>query len=247
MSREDPEENVMGEAKRKQQRLEKYGPAVVYHHTSTLRTNLLWMSGVIEVEGKQGPVLHPQLGEIGYGASKRRAMVDFKPLAWFTTRIAVPNVLLQAKVSFVKQGTADEIDMKPLVGAMSDVDLANAISLNRVAIGFPVAEIPVVPWPQHPGYATSEGRELNETAIEAGDDPADWYVSEEAIDLLKATEFWSSRSVVRPRLERIDRYLPDMRRMVTTCRATKGVYIPPTWLKEDQARMLAASVGVPVR
>ena len=24
----------------------------VYHHTSTVRTNLIWMSGVIEVEGK---------------------------------------------------------------------------------------------------------------------------------------------------------------------------------------------------
>lgn len=32
---------------------------VAYHHTSTLRTNLIWMAGVIEVEGRSGPVIHP--------------------------------------------------------------------------------------------------------------------------------------------------------------------------------------------
>jgi hypothetical protein len=30
----------------------------LFHHTSTLRTNQLWMSGVIQVEGKSGPVIH---------------------------------------------------------------------------------------------------------------------------------------------------------------------------------------------
>ena len=42
----------MGEAKRK--RLA--DRAVVYHHTSTLRTHFIWMSGVIELEGKSPPV-----------------------------------------------------------------------------------------------------------------------------------------------------------------------------------------------
>ena len=40
--------NDMGAAKRKRQNR----VPTVYHHTSTLRTNLIWMSGVIEVEGK---------------------------------------------------------------------------------------------------------------------------------------------------------------------------------------------------
>jgi hypothetical protein len=41
----------MGEAKRRRQQ-NSTPDRVVYHHTSTLRTNLLWMSGVIEVEGR---------------------------------------------------------------------------------------------------------------------------------------------------------------------------------------------------
>jgi hypothetical protein len=53
----------------------------VYHHTSTLRTNLIWMSGVIEVEGKSKGVLHPQIGEIRTDAKVRRALKDFLPVA----------------------------------------------------------------------------------------------------------------------------------------------------------------------
>jgi hypothetical protein len=42
----------MGEAKRK--RLA--DRTVVYLHTSTLQTHFIWMSGVIELEGKSPPV-----------------------------------------------------------------------------------------------------------------------------------------------------------------------------------------------
>lgn len=49
----------MGEAKRRKMKEAELGP-VVYHHTSTLRTNLLWMSGVIELEGQsRRPAFHP--------------------------------------------------------------------------------------------------------------------------------------------------------------------------------------------
>jgi hypothetical protein len=41
------------------------------------------MSGVIEVEGKSPPVIHPQLGTIHMDALARRAMTDFPPVAWF--------------------------------------------------------------------------------------------------------------------------------------------------------------------
>ena len=50
------QKNDMGAAKRKRQNR----VPTVYHHTSTLRTNLIWMSGVIEVEGKSKGVFHPQ-------------------------------------------------------------------------------------------------------------------------------------------------------------------------------------------
>ena len=44
----------MGEAKRKSLAER----TIIYHHTSTLGTNLIWMSGVIELEGKSPPVIH---------------------------------------------------------------------------------------------------------------------------------------------------------------------------------------------
>jgi hypothetical protein len=34
--------------------------------------------------------------------------------------------------------------------------------------------------------------------------------------------------------------------MVRTCRERKDVYIPPTWLKPEQARAVASAAGVPV-
>jgi hypothetical protein len=80
----------MGQAKRRQQQNAALGP-VVYHHTSTLRTNLLWMSGVIEVEGSGRQPLHPQLGTIKTDVLRRRALNDFRAVAWFTSEIAVPN------------------------------------------------------------------------------------------------------------------------------------------------------------
>jgi hypothetical protein len=70
------------------------------------------------------------------------------------------------------------------------------------------------------------GRELNETAREAGDDPNDWYVSETPIDVMKVSEFWSSRTVLNPRLQRSDSYIADIRRMVTMCRERDGVFSP---------------------
>ena len=210
----------------------------VYHHTSTLRTNLIWMAGVIEIEGKSGPVIHPQLGELRLDANLRRAMLDFPPLAWFTTRIEVPNCLLHSSLTLLDKssGATREVARDPR--------LSNAIALNRIALGFPVAAISVVPWRDHSGYVTDEGKALNETAREAGDNPDDWYVSEAPVDVLAATEIWSSPSIMRPKLKRLDAYLPHVRRMVEMCRSRPGTFIPPTWLKIDQQRELARRLGV---
>jgi hypothetical protein len=227
----------MGEAKRR--RLAGTDKVIVYHHTSTLRTNLIWMSGVIELEGLSPPVLHPHMGEIRNDALARRKLKDFPRLAWFTTQISVPEVLVQASIQFIDKttGLAKTIDL--------DKDLGNALALHRVAIGFPAADISVIPWPEHAGYNTDEGRELNETAIAAGDDPRDWYVSEQPVDVLKSTEVWTSASMLKPRLQRRDAYLKDMHNMVRMCRAQK-VYIPPSWLTPEQARLLASKSPVPV-
>ncbi len=212
----------------------------VYHHTSTLRTNLLWMSGVVQVEGKSEGAFHPQLGEIRTDALARRGLEDFPPVAWFTRRIDVPNCLLRGAFLVEDKDTGQRREIS------RSQDLSNAVALNRVALGFPVADIPVVPWPEHPGYGTGEGRELNGTAREAGDEPDDWFVSEVSVDLMKVSEFWHSPSMLQPRLKRVDRHVADIHRMVTMCRETPGAYIPPSWLKTGQAMELARSLGVPV-
>ena len=214
--------------------------SVVYHHTSTLRTNLLWMSGVVEVEGRSKGAFHPQLGEVALNASLRRGMQDFPPLAWFTRRIEIPRCLLSAAVALVDKTTGQPVKM------MQQEAIANGIALNRVAIGFRLADVALTPWPEHPGFGTDEGRELNETACEVGDNPLDWYVSEEPVDLLRVSEFWSSKSRSAPRLERHDHYVADIHRMVRLCRDTPGAFIPPTWLGPDRVREVARRLGLPV-
>jgi hypothetical protein len=226
----------MGEAKRKRDT----GIRTVYHHTSTLRTHLIWMSGVIEVEGKSPPVLHPQLGTIHMDVLARRAMRDFPPVAWFTTQISVPRCLLTANVFGVDKSSGEKIEIR------LDADVKNALALNRIAIGFPISNIPVIPWPKHKGYATSEGRELNATAIEAGDNPEDWYVADGPVEVLQSTEVWSSPSMLKPKLKRLDWYLKDVHRLVRTCRERQDAYIPPTWLRPEEAKALAKSLGLPV-
>jgi hypothetical protein len=227
----------MGEAKRKRQNQ----VPTVYHHTSSLRTNLIWMSGVIEVEGKSKGVFHPQLGEIRTDAKMRRALKDFPPVAWFTTRIDVPRVLISSEIVFVDRGTGEELRR-----IKTNAEIGNGLSLTRIALGFPIANISVVPWPEYFGYRTTEGQELNETARMAGDNPDDWYISETPVDVLLASEVWGSRSIMKPKLERSDDYLRDIRRMVTTCRERKA-YIPPSWLTPEQGEALARMLGLPVQ
>jgi hypothetical protein len=78
---------------------------VVYHHTSTLRTNLIWMSGVIELEGRGEEPIHPELDNFTFSgnASLRRPMKDFPPVAWFTTQISIPNCLRNSVITFCNQ------------------------------------------------------------------------------------------------------------------------------------------------
>ena len=196
------------------------------------------MSGVVQVEGKSEGVYHPQLGEIKTDGFLRRSFNDFPPLAWFTTQIKVPECLIQSRYFLVRpNGEKFELDLGP--------SLANAIALNRIALGFRIADVSLTPWPDHYGYATEEGRELNATAHEAGDDPDDWYVSEHAVDVLKISEIWGSSSILKPKLKRLDDHVKDVRKMVALCREQPGVYIPPSWLTEEQADSLVKKFGLP--
>ncbi len=227
----------MGEAKRRRD-----APPMVYHHTSVLRTNLLWMAGEIRPEGATSDITvpHPHLphGVRCPPANYRRALVDFPPVVWFTTRVDVPGCMRVIRAVITdKDGNTREEDL--------DRATADAFTWKRVALGFRVADVPVVPWPEYYGYNTGEGRELNETATDAGDDPREWYVSEKPVDLMAMAEIRLASSVLQPKLERSDWYLAQVQRMVAGCRATPGVYIPPSWLPMDQARRLAAAAGVP--
>lgn len=227
----------MGESKRRRE----LQAQLVYHHTSTLRTNMLWMSGQILPEGKMPPAIHPQLGQVLTDATMRRAMKDFPPLVWFTREISVPRCLLEAAFYLAPKDGSEPVHI-------GDAEaLSNAVALNRMALGFRIADIPVTPWPDHPGYATGEGRELNESAREAGDDPDQWFVADEPIDLLRMSEVRASRSVMKPKLERQDAYLSDVKRMVQMCRDDPGAFIPPAWLSLDEARALARRMGLPIR
>lgn len=198
------------------------------------------MSGVIEVEGKSEGVFHPKLGEIKTDALARRKMENFPPVAWFTTRIDIPNVLLDAKFFGVSKDTGERKQIDIGSGA------ANAVALNRVALGFRIADVPVVRWPDYDGYNTDEGKELNEVARELGDDPDDWYISETPVDVLKVAEFWHSPSIMKPKLQRLEAYLKDIPKLVEMGTA-KGAYIPPSWLTPDQAKELARQLGVEVK
>lgn len=228
----------MGEAKRR--KLAQAAGRMIYHHTSTLRTNLIWMSGQIELEGRGLPAFHPIIGTISTNALLRRPMRDFPALAWFTTQIAVPQCLQINTIFLTKRETGERIEID------ASASMANIIALNRLALGFPSSSIPAIQWRLHSGYDTPEGRELNETARDVGDDPDDWWVSESPVDVLQATEVWGSRSKLKPKLERFDWYLKDVHNMVRMCRERKDVYIPPAWLSEQQARKLATTVGLPI-
>jgi hypothetical protein len=225
----------MGEAKRRREQ----AVATVYHHTSTLRTNLIWMSGVVEVEGQSKPAFHPELGEIRTDALRRRSMKDFPPLAWFTQRIEVPRCLFPSLYLASDSGVVRELDVSE--------EVANGIAMQRVALGFPVSAIPVVRWNEHPGYVTPEGRDLNASATDAGDNPDDWYVAERPVDVLQITEFWSSASILNPKLKRRDAYIKDIHRMVTLCRERPGAYITPTWMTPKQAAALANRMKLPIQ
>lgn len=224
----------MGEAK-----LKKSGPHIAYHHTSILRTNLIWMSGRIELEGQGKPAFHPHMGKhISQSVEARRPCKDFPPLAWFTSRVDVPHCLRRITFSAQNKET----------GEITTVDLsdreASAISLRRMALGFRVDEVGLTRWPDHYGYHTDEGRELNESAIEYGDNPEDWWVSESPVDVSLVHEAWVAKSSWGVKMQRMPGYEKDIRRMVALCKDGK-VYIPPAWLTREDAQALAQAVGLP--
>ena len=134
----------MGQAKQRRE-----NAAIVYHHTSVLRTNLIWMSGVIALEGTSKGAIHPILGEVRTNGALRRRMTDFPPLVWFTANIEPPKCLTSAELVFTDDTTGE-------VKARLDIDeaVARGLTMTRVALGFSVSDIAVHPWREHPGYET---------------------------------------------------------------------------------------------
>jgi hypothetical protein len=86
---------------------------------------------VIEVEGKGREALHPHIGEIKADVLRRRATQDFRPVAWFTSEIAVPNCLRNMRLYFTDKTTGALRYEDEAVGNLGD-----AIALNRVGSAF---------------------------------------------------------------------------------------------------------------
>jgi hypothetical protein len=188
----------------------------------------------------QHPVDQPDLDVRRHRPPLRPGFKDFPPLAWFTRRIKVPNCLVRYTLVVVDPQTGERIEHD--VGG----EVSHGFALNRVALGFPLVGQGFVKWSDHPGCETAEGRELNDSASALGDDPGDWYVSEQPVDVLMLGEFWTSRSMLEPKLERFDCYLAEIHKMVTLCRTRKGVVIPPSWLTRSQGEQLARLWGIEV-
>jgi len=94
------------------------------------------MSGVIEVEGRGKPAVHPKLGVIEQNASLRRAMKDFPPLVWFTTEIDTPKCLLNARLFGIDKDSGERIDLSSRLDNATQGHLSNLQALNRIALGF---------------------------------------------------------------------------------------------------------------
>lgn len=106
--------------------------------------------------------------------------------------------------------------------------MANAIALRRLALGFKLVDVGLTPWRDYRGYDTAEGRALNETARDAGDDPDRWYVSETPISLDHMREIRVARSVQDLKMMRNDAYLVALKEMLAKAKsAGEKVYIPP--------------------
>jgi len=230
----------MGEAKRRRA----LGQTEVYHHTSALYSSLILMSSVIQVEGspQKHPVLHPYLDVevMGSDVRLRRALKDFLPLVWLTTEISIPKCLINLKLCLRDKKTGEIVGKQDCDRAMEE-----AFSLGRLAFGFNIKDIPVIPWPDHYGFRTCEGRQLNETAREYGDSPTRWFVSEKPIDMTLVSSIWTPRKNQKYRLERNDQCLRDTKAVVALCKEREGVFIAPAWLSEKDARALANKLGVP--
>lgn len=184
--------------------------------------------------------MHPNLGVINSNFNLRRGGVEFPKLAWFTRNVETPKCLILNTIAFVDKETGKTVELptSSLAG--------NGIALNRIAIGFSISEHGLTPWPDYYGYETREGQELNESARAVGDNPDEWLVSERPVDVATAVEARVSRSVFQPKLERSDAYLRDIKKMVALCRDRKDVFIPPAWLSEEKAKLLAAKMGIPI-
>jgi hypothetical protein len=77
------------------------------------------------------------------------------------------------------------------------------------------------------------------------DDSNEWLVSEQHVNVMSATEVWIERALGNCRLERHEEYLSNIKRMVTMCRTQEAVFIPPSWLPNNDAVALAQRMGVP--
>jgi len=226
----------LGEAKRGAERERR----MIWHHTSILRTNHLWMSGFILREGENPPVIHPHIGNLHSDAGFRRPMKDFPALVWLTRSIEVPGCLLSGTILMTSPD--GEVYRHELTKNESA-----ALSLRRLALGFDPYDVGAIAWRDYYGYDTPEGQELNETARQVGDDPDLWFVAENRMDIAMCQSVRIAKTDTNLKMIKSDRYLAEVKRMVQLCRSTPGLYIPPSWISQEMAQKAAQSQGLELK
>jgi len=225
----------MTKGEKQRQEMAAHGPTI-YHYTSALYTNQIWMAGYLMLPGLRDVTYHPIFGDI---PAVDCSAFGHLPLIWFTTNRNIPRCLRSYMLMRPNDGS-------PALSVRAPALVVDAFCYMRIALGFHAKEIGAVPWPEHPSYDTDEGRGFAETAREVGDNPDEWYVAERPVDILKATTARLPKKVMGTELIPNDGYLREVKAMVAFSQEFPGkLYIPPSLMPRELAEQLTARLGLP--
>lgn len=211
---------------------------IVRHYTSHLWTAQIWTDGRIRVEGDRPDPMHPELDLTAFHDPRHaRPIRDFGPVAWLTTQPGVPPTCRILTMP-VQQG---RLPGRHILGP----PYSDAVSLKRISLGFRASAIGAVRWSAHPGYNTEEGRDLTKRAIDLGDDPAQWWVCDQDVEVEKIIECRQAESIENPRMQPFDEYIVGIKRLVGMAKIPNS-WIAPTWMPLDVAREAAKNAGIKI-
>lgn len=209
---------------------------IIRHYTSHLWTSHIWTDGRIRVEGERPDPMHPELDLTSFHDPRHaRPMRDFGPVVWLTTQPGVPPTCRVITMP-VQQGA---LPGRHVLGP----PYSDAVSLTRISLGFRASEIGAIKWSAHPGYETDEGRELNDAAVAIGDDPTQWWVCDQDIDVERIVECRQADSIEDPHMKPFNEYIVGIKRLVGMAKIPNS-WIAPTWMPIEVAKEAARQAGI---